>query len=1078
MERANLGKKTGIYAWLRAGMVLSVALMLVAGTGCPGTVPPPTPPTVCETNADCNAENMEACIGGACTVVACLANADCDDGLYCNGEETCDTADDSYTCLAGTDPCLEGQECDEENDTCIDVCEIADDCPDDGNLCTDAICVDGICDVEFNTAECDDGDACTENDVCSNGVCAGTVVVCDEGYECDPDTGECVLIAGDEFAVTIEGCPEEDVNIGAEVALTAVVANETEGAMLWYEWTNATPTEDGGAEATLAASDVSVTVTAYEYEDIDTNGVWDAGEETATATSAACEITVQYTSDLQVEAGSLVAIRSAAGAYFSGMVSTGTAATGSATVTPNSVVGAANQQGVAATNIAVEWTVDSQPTDSGAINFSNATLAETTYTIGAPLSPGLYVFRLTATNETTSEIAYDTVTLDVVRVPELRLAADAVARRWVQHGNSIDIGLEYRATVDTTFNIYVKTGITTAADNQALLTSVTGQATGSEGTEWSTLTATIDTTILTEGAVTLDIGWDAIDSVGITNTGGNVSVLQKATAAETVANNRRCSVMVGAARTNTQILAVATGTVASPKEPVGINLDDQVGAPVDIGTGQTVDAFNSTNVIYPGIGARGAGGDPGLLTHEAGSMVFGTDLNGDGINDVIYCTGANVDVTFGSVSVGIAGGAPRAAAAGAAGEAADDDAINRQDWLVTDGAFTQGVDARYASGAATRVEDVAVGDFNGDGQVDLAMVLDTGADAVRILLLDSTLTSTADPFTSAVAKSYTTFIAAGGVNGSVAAGDFNGDGYTDAAFGLSQDDQNAAAAVEGDVFVAYGKVDTTTTLGSGFPTGATCAAFRGTADGYYSRGADVATNLWGINIQCADVVGNSSADLIFVKGLAAANEICIITGSVGDPADPAVDTANVELGDATAADFLAASLTIGFLTGGSKADLVVGLPNLDTGLSATGNNEGAVFVIPSTGLVTNADISATTGAIAIQNLRAPADDLDLGLGSGVGILDFNGDGTDDLVFGHDTSGANGNTFYVKYGPLTAGTGINFNNTQCGLDLRMEFTDANGPGPFEGFALADVNGDGVDDFIYIGANWAGYIAGLE
>jgi hypothetical protein len=61
----------------------------------------------------------------ACTVDACDEetdacthtpnNAACDDGLFCNGAETCDIA---LGCVAGSNPCP-GQICDEIGDTCV-----------------------------------------------------------------------------------------------------------------------------------------------------------------------------------------------------------------------------------------------------------------------------------------------------------------------------------------------------------------------------------------------------------------------------------------------------------------------------------------------------------------------------------------------------------------------------------------------------------------------------------------------------------------------------------------------------------------------------------------------------------------------------------------------------------------------------------------------------------------------------------------------------------------------------------------------------------------------------------------------
>jgi hypothetical protein len=62
---------------------------------------------------------------------------------------------------------------------------------DDGNVCTDETCTDGVCSYSFNTDACDDGADCTSGDVCDNGVCVG-VDICPAGTTCDLDSGLCV----------------------------------------------------------------------------------------------------------------------------------------------------------------------------------------------------------------------------------------------------------------------------------------------------------------------------------------------------------------------------------------------------------------------------------------------------------------------------------------------------------------------------------------------------------------------------------------------------------------------------------------------------------------------------------------------------------------------------------------------------------------------------------------------------------------------------------------------------------------------------------------------------------------------
>ncbi len=73
-------------------------------------------------------------------------------------------------------------------------CMVDGDCFDDGDVCTDPVCIGGMCAFEPNVAPCDDGNICTEMDVCDMGVCGGSPVDCDDGNECtnefcDPGAG-------------------------------------------------------------------------------------------------------------------------------------------------------------------------------------------------------------------------------------------------------------------------------------------------------------------------------------------------------------------------------------------------------------------------------------------------------------------------------------------------------------------------------------------------------------------------------------------------------------------------------------------------------------------------------------------------------------------------------------------------------------------------------------------------------------------------------------------------------------------------------------------------------------------------
>ena len=88
-------------------------------------------------------------------VCDCTTDADCDDGIFCNGAELCSDC----MCWSGTDPCNDGDECtldcDEDGDACLTgVCDVsvlgspADPC------CTNPACLDAPICLDIDT----DGD--------------------------------------------------------------------------------------------------------------------------------------------------------------------------------------------------------------------------------------------------------------------------------------------------------------------------------------------------------------------------------------------------------------------------------------------------------------------------------------------------------------------------------------------------------------------------------------------------------------------------------------------------------------------------------------------------------------------------------------------------------------------------------------------------------------------------------------------------------------------------------------------------------------------------------------------------------
>ncbi len=141
----------------------------------------------CLANADCNDTNActnDSCVSGQCLQVA--NSNPCDDGLFCTVNDTCSngTCDGAENCTIA--PNLV---CSETTNTCVE-CLTVENCADDGNECTDTVCVSGACQDVNNTAPCNDGDICTTDDSCLNGVCGGNEA-CPTQF-CNPSNGACV----------------------------------------------------------------------------------------------------------------------------------------------------------------------------------------------------------------------------------------------------------------------------------------------------------------------------------------------------------------------------------------------------------------------------------------------------------------------------------------------------------------------------------------------------------------------------------------------------------------------------------------------------------------------------------------------------------------------------------------------------------------------------------------------------------------------------------------------------------------------------------------------------------------------
>ena len=116
-------------------------------------------------------------------------------------------------------------------------CVEASDCEEDGNVCTESVCVDGQCETQNTDARpCEDGDACTLADVCVNGACTGLPKDCDDGNDCtiddcDDASGECLNAPVGSTVPCDDGdaCTAADVCIGTTCRGRAVNCDDSNG---------------------------------------------------------------------------------------------------------------------------------------------------------------------------------------------------------------------------------------------------------------------------------------------------------------------------------------------------------------------------------------------------------------------------------------------------------------------------------------------------------------------------------------------------------------------------------------------------------------------------------------------------------------------------------------------------------------------------------------------------------------------------------------------------------------------------------------------------------------------------------
>ena len=157
----------------------------------------------CYANGDDNPSNAcQECVSGTSQIAWAdkASTESCNDGEDCTQNDHCQSGacvGDSYTCnddiTCTTDSCNGDGTC--TFDINASYCLIGGECYQNGdvnpsNPCQ--VCGIGVSQTSWNnypsTVTCNDGQACTQNDRCQSGICAGDSYVCNDSIACTDDT--------------------------------------------------------------------------------------------------------------------------------------------------------------------------------------------------------------------------------------------------------------------------------------------------------------------------------------------------------------------------------------------------------------------------------------------------------------------------------------------------------------------------------------------------------------------------------------------------------------------------------------------------------------------------------------------------------------------------------------------------------------------------------------------------------------------------------------------------------------------------------------------------------------------------